>query len=76
MLQLRLGLLDSFCTPTTTKSIKDHFVSGRFVIIDLSDPFLDESAACTLFDIVLGLFLEADIGTNGKVIGEQSHFSA
>lgn len=31
---------------------------GSLTIVDLSDPFVDESAACALFDICLSLFLE------------------
>ena len=41
-----------------------EFKAGELTIIDLSDPFIDESAACVLFDICLALFLEdrKDIG--------------
>ena len=34
------------------------FEPGTLTIIDLSGPFVDESAACTLFSICLDLFLE------------------
>ena len=69
MLALRLSLLDSFCSAKTKLSVKTCFSAGRLTIIDLSDPFLGEAAACTLFDIMLGLFLESDTGCKGKIIG-------
>ncbi|KAL8659526.1 MAG: hypothetical protein Q9226_000368 [Calogaya cf. arnoldii] len=34
------------------------FKQGTLTIVDLSDPLSDEYAACTLFDICLGLFME------------------
>lgn len=34
------------------------FKPGTLTIVDLSDPLSDEYAACTLFDICLGLFME------------------
>lgn len=75
-LTLRLALLEGFVTRESKKmkatSIKSYFAQGRLVIIDLSDPFLGEAAACVLFDVVVGLFLESVPGC-GKIIGPSSH---
>ena len=36
----------------------------------LSSPFMDGSSACGFFDMILGLFIETDIGTSGKMVGK------
>lgn len=74
-MKLRLNLLDSFVsTNIKTPSLKNYFKSGRLVLVDLSDPFLGEAAACTLFDILLGLFLESEPGCKGKIIAlDEAH---
>lgn len=73
MLALRLSLLDPFCLGYST-SVKQYSKAGHLVIVDLSDPFLGEVAACTLFDITLGLFCEADTGCKGKIIAlDEAH---
>jgi hypothetical protein len=38
------------------------------VFDSLSSPFMDGSSACGFFDIILGLFVEADIQASGKLI--------
>ncbi|PVF91522.1 hypothetical protein CPB86DRAFT_802757 [Serendipita vermifera] len=68
MLQLRLDLLDSFLKGDG-EDITYFFKSGRLVIIDLSDPFVNSTTAAMLFDICLGLFIEWKVST-GKLIGE------
>jgi hypothetical protein len=35
----------------------------------LSSPFMDGSSACGFFDIILGLFIEADVSASGKLVG-------
>jgi hypothetical protein len=63
MLDMRLALLRSFMANNASKKHR----SGRelfkikpatLTIVDLSDPFIDTSMVCTLFDICLGLFME------------------
>ena len=44
-----------------TMTLADHENS-------LSSPFMDSASACGFFDIILGLFIEADIPT-GKLVG-------
>ena len=36
----------------------------------LSSPFMDASSACGFFDLILGLFVEADVNAAGKLVGE------
>jgi hypothetical protein len=38
----------------------------------LSSPFMDGSSACGFFDIILGLFVEANIDATGKLVGKRS----
>lgn len=87
-LNLRLSLLESFMeipkpalqgAKKTTKKIHeaiDPWVAapGTLTIVDLSDPFVDESSACALFDICLALFLENSTPGVGKVIAlDEAH---
>lgn len=49
------------------------FQPGSLTIIDLSCPFVDESAACAMFNICLALFLE-DRGASGRVVAlDEAH---
>ncbi|KAI5204463.1 hypothetical protein E4T39_03586 [Aureobasidium subglaciale] len=67
MMDMRLNLLESFLDPSCVKAAKpsksskksDMFATapGTLTIVDLSDPFLDSSTTCTLFDILLSLFI-------------------
>lgn len=49
------------------------FESGSLTIIDLSDPWINEGAACALFDICLHLF--KDLGPKtGKIVAlDEAH---
>ena len=74
-LKLRLDLLESFMDqPTKARTISKgaaqdawSFQKGSLTIVDLSCPFVDDSAACALFTICLALFLE-DRGDVGRVV--------
>ena len=66
MMEMRLNLLESFLDPSCVKgtsgasrNTKDLFTTspGTLTIVDLSDPFLDSSTICTLFSILLDIFL-------------------
>ena len=57
---------------TETKDIWS-FKDGSLTIVDLSCPFVDESAACALFDICLALFLETR-GDCGRIVAlDEAH---
>ncbi|KAJ3144039.1 hypothetical protein HK101_002870 [Irineochytrium annulatum] len=48
-------------------------IKGGVVIIDLSDPYIDRASACSLFDIVVGMFCAVgdksrDAGGAGKIV--------
>ena len=74
MLNTRLQILESFMFPgkhikwlnnedaTERRKIAKagiwSFKPGSLTIVDLSCPFVDESAACAMFDICLALFQE------------------
>ncbi|KAI4784974.1 hypothetical protein E4T52_00015 [Aureobasidium sp. EXF-3400] len=66
MMDMRLNLLESFLDPSCVKPTNrassrkaDLFTTspGTLTIVDLSDPFLDSSTTCTLFSILLDVFL-------------------
>ena len=81
-LRMRLRLLEATMgkqsTPGAYKGHKKDlniwsFEPGSLTIVDLSCPFIDESAACALFDIALALFLE-NRGNVGRVIAlDEAH---
>ncbi len=55
--------VDQYLADNANKTIWD-FKAGELTIVDLSCPFVEEGAACALFNICLSLFLEGrqDIG--------------
>ncbi|KAF7791008.1 hypothetical protein EIP86_001967 [Pleurotus ostreatoroseus] len=73
MLNLRLSLLDSCLNGDESNSIKSHFKAGQLTIIDLSSPFMDGASACGFFDIILGLFVEAEITAGKVVVLDEAH---
>ena len=46
---------------------------GLYVVGSLSSPFMDASSACGFFDIILGLFIQANTTSVGKLIGRRRH---
>ena len=89
MLSTRLQLLESFMYPRKgIKWINEDdarerakiakagiwsFQSGSLTIVDLSCPFVDESAACAMFNICLAIFLE-DREKIGRIVAlDEAH---
>jgi hypothetical protein len=51
-----------------------HINTIRVLMLpSLSSPYMDSTSACGFFDIILGLFIEANTGTSGKIVGKSSH---
>jgi len=42
-------------------------------IVDLTDPFIDASSACSVFEIVTRLFIRADVGTGKLLVVDEAH---
>ncbi|KAJ2930192.1 hypothetical protein H1R20_g6880, partial [Candolleomyces eurysporus] len=81
-LEQRMSLLMSFLEPNTPSKSKapfkkisqqNRFAAGQLTIIDLSDPFLDEGAACGLFDIMIRLFVRAEVNTGKVLVVDEAH---
>lgn len=87
-LQMRLELLQALMEKAQRRWLeqwyKDHpqqqqqmdiwsFQPGSLTIIDLSDPWYNEGAACALFDICLHLFLELGPKTGKIVALDEAH---
>ncbi|KAJ3549529.1 hypothetical protein NMY22_g852 [Coprinellus aureogranulatus] len=74
-LEQRMSLLTSFLEPPglTKSSTQDRFAPGQLTIVDLSDPFLDEGAACGLFDIIIRLFVRAEVNTGKVLVVDEAH---
>ncbi|CAE7198101.1 unnamed protein product [Rhizoctonia solani] len=60
-------------SPPSRKSSTPRFAEGQLTIIDLSDPFIDPGSAAGLFDIVLRLFIRADVGTGKVCVVDEAH---
>ncbi|OCH86212.1 hypothetical protein OBBRIDRAFT_738413 [Obba rivulosa] len=75
-LEQRLALLESFLDK---KGIKKHrtaptrFAAGQLTIVDLSDPFIDPAAACGFFEIVVRLFVRAQVNTGKVLVVDEAH---
>ncbi|KAI0080647.1 hypothetical protein K474DRAFT_1682401 [Panus rudis PR-1116 ss-1] len=74
-LEQRMALLQSFMVKDKKKPATrdDRFKPGQMTIIDLSDPFVDSSAACGLFEIIVRLFVRADVGTGKVLVVDEAH---
>lgn len=79
-LNLRIQLLEAMlmeCQGNKTRkfsgSVKEHFAPGVLTIIDLTDPFINASSACALFDIALSLYLETEISTGKLLVLDEAH---
>jgi len=73
-LEQRLSLLNSFLEPNKKLSTRSkRFSAGQLTIIDLSDPFLDAASACGLFEIIVRLFVRADVGTGKVLVVDEAH---
>ncbi|KAH7396264.1 hypothetical protein BKA66DRAFT_596907, partial [Pyrenochaeta sp. MPI-SDFR-AT-0127] len=69
MLQMRLGLLESFldrddCLP------EPRFRPGELTIVDLSDPFVNATTACILFKLCLERFMQSSSPAKMVVLDE------
>jgi hypothetical protein len=73
-LEQRLSLLNSFLEPPQNKKKKaNRFSAGQLTIIDLSDPFLDAASACGLFEIIVRLFIRAEVDTGKVLVVDEAH---
>lgn len=85
-LRMRLRLLESFLEkrqsglrrrPAEPLVRREHdvwdFKKGSLTIVDLSCPFVDESDACTLFNICLGIFMKGR-NSGGRIVAlDEAH---
>ena len=76
-LEQRLSLLNSFLEPPQNKknslTRSKRFSAGQLTIIDLSDPFLDAASACGLFEIIVRLFIRAEVDTGKVLVVDEAH---
>jgi hypothetical protein len=82
MMEMRLNLLESFLDPSCVKPTNrasskkvDLFTTspGTLTVVELSDPFLDSSTTCTLFSILLDVFLAARPTSGLLVCLDEAH---
>ncbi|KAG9655319.1 hypothetical protein KCU95_g1437, partial [Aureobasidium melanogenum] len=82
MMAMRLNLLESFLDPSCIEASKKSHIKksdlsstspGTLTIVDLSDPFLDAGTTCTLFDILLSVFLSSRPDSGLLVCLDEAH---
>ncbi|KAH8106072.1 hypothetical protein BXZ70DRAFT_904130 [Cristinia sonorae] len=71
-LDQRMLLLETFLENKITAS-RSRFAAGQLTVVDLSDPFLDPSQACGLFEIVTRLFVRAKVDTGRLLVLDEAH---
>lgn len=75
-LEQRMWLLNSFMKKTgssSSTSSAPRFACGQLTIVDLSDPFIDATSACGLFEILTRLFVRADVRTGKVLLVDEAH---
>ncbi|KAL4241205.1 hypothetical protein ABKN59_000329 [Abortiporus biennis] len=70
-LEQRMSLLESFIVYDQTR--QSIFSQGELTIVDLTDPFIDPSIACGLFEVVTRLFVRADVGSGKVLVVDEAH---
>ncbi|KAG9850140.1 hypothetical protein KCU98_g4521, partial [Aureobasidium melanogenum] len=82
VMAMRLNLLESFLDPSCIEASKKSHIKksdlsstspGTLTIVDLSDPFLDAGTTCTLFDILLSVFLSSRPDSGLLVCLDEAH---
>lgn len=70
-----MSLLNAFMEDnnSTKLSSNPRFSASQLTIIDLSDPFIDSTSACGLFEIIVRLFVRAEVGTGKILVVDEAH---
>ena len=71
-----MALLESFLAkkaPGKAHVAPARFVAGQLTIIDLSDPFIDPASACGFFEILVRLFVRAQVNTGKVLVVDEAH---
>lgn len=71
-LNMRMGLLESYMS-TNEKRRLFAAEPSCLIIVDLSTPLIDQSAACSLFNIAFELFLESSTACPRVVALDEAH---
>ncbi|KAF8331261.1 hypothetical protein F5887DRAFT_998620 [Amanita rubescens] len=70
-LEQRMALLKTFLLPWGRQQLR--FAPGRLTIVDLTDTFIDATSACSLFEIVVRLFVRAEVNTGKVLLVDEAH---
>ncbi|KAH9934142.1 uncharacterized protein B0H18DRAFT_1207689 [Fomitopsis serialis] len=75
-LEQRTALLEAFLDkkgPGKFHVAPARFAPGQLTIIDLSDPFIDPASACGFFEILVRLFVRAQVDTGKVLVVDEAH---
>jgi hypothetical protein len=50
-----------------------RFAPGHLTIIDLSDPFIDSTSACGIFEILVRLFIRTSVDSGKVIVVDEAH---
>jgi len=70
-LEQRMALLKTFLLPWGRQ--QPRFAAGRLTIVDLTDTFIDATSACSLFEIIVRLFVRAEVNTGKVILVDEAH---
>ncbi|KIY48600.1 P-loop containing nucleoside triphosphate hydrolase protein, partial [Fistulina hepatica ATCC 64428] len=76
MLGLRFTVLDSYISngkQEDAPDIESHFAQGALVIVDLTDPFVDDKDAGLMFNMILSLFVEWKTQAGKIAVLDEAH---
>ena len=68
----RMELLEPFISKEDSVA-PSRFAAGQLTIIDLSDPFIDAAQACSMFEILVRLFVRSTVDTGKVLVVDEAH---
>ena len=75
-MEQRTALLEAFLDKRPLgeqRAAPVRFAAGQLTIIDLSDPFIDPTSACGLFEIITRLFVRSKVDTGKVLVVDEAH---
>jgi len=75
-IEQRMSLLETFLDKKgirKQRAAPARFAAGQLTIIDLSDPFIDPASACGFFEIIVRLFVRANVTSGKFLVVDEAH---
>lgn len=75
-IEQRMSLLETFLDKKgirKQRAAPARFAAGQLTVIDLSDPFIDPASACGFFEIIVRLFVRANVSSGKVLVVDEAH---